>query len=135
MLRRLATQKPMSHTQEQGEVRPRIVRGRVGSLSLYEITDYELDVLAAGSPNSVYLNFAVFFLSIGLSFIASLFSATFQTERRFTAFLVVSVVGIALGVLLLVVWSQAKSRVDDVLKRIRERAPGSTNSPTEAEAL
>jgi hypothetical protein len=109
--------------EEQGEIQPRIVRGRVGSLSLYEITDYELDVLAAGSPNSIYLNFAVFFLSTGLSFLASLFSATFPSERRYTAFLVIAVVGLAMGVVLLVVWAQTKSRLDDVLKRIRERAP------------
>jgi hypothetical protein len=124
----------MSDQPQQGELQPRIVRGRVGSLSLYEITDYELDVLAAGSPNSVYLNFGVFFLSIGLSFLASLFSATFQSDRRYTVFLVVAVVGLALGLVLLVVWARSKSRVDDVIKRIKERVPPAPPSVTATES-
>lgn len=110
-------------SQNTGEVQPRIVRGRVGSLSLYEITDYELDVLATGSPNSVYFNFAVFFLSVGLSFLTTLLSATFSSERRFTVFLVIAALGIAIGLVLLVVWARTRSRVDDVITRIKERVP------------
>lgn len=117
-----------------GETQPRIVRGRVGSLSLYEITDYELDVLATGSPNSVYFNFAVFFLSVGLSFLTSLFSATFPSQRRYVTFLVIAVVGIALGLVLLVVWSRAKSKVDDVITRIKERVPAVASDANETEA-
>ena len=46
-----------------GEKAVQIKRGRVDSLSLYEITDNELDILTAGSPSSLYLNFAIFLLS------------------------------------------------------------------------
>jgi hypothetical protein len=38
----------MSDNQAEGAVSLRIIRGPLDSLSLYEITDYELDVLEEG---------------------------------------------------------------------------------------
>ena len=64
-----------------GQNEPTILRGKVDSLSLYEITDFELDVLEKGSPNSIYLNFSIFLLSVGFSFLAALFSTDIQSER------------------------------------------------------
>jgi hypothetical protein len=105
------------------EFRPTIRRGRVDSLSLFEITEQELETLAAGSPHSTYLNFAIAFLSAGLAFFTSLLTAVFSSNRTFTVFVVITTVGTAAGVVLLFVWYQTKSSVDEVIARIKQRVP------------
>lgn len=100
---------------------PKIVRGRVDSLSLFEITDNELEILEKGSPNSVYLNFAIFFVSTGLSFLISLLTTTFSEDRVFSVFVVICVVCIALGLVLAVLWLRLRNEVSDVCKKIRAR--------------
>ena len=41
-----------------------IIRGKIRSLCLYEITEGELNELKGGSQTSIYLNFAIFLISI-----------------------------------------------------------------------
>ena len=98
-----------------------IFRGKVDSLSLYEITDYELNVLEKGSPNSIYLNFAILLLSLGFSFMTALFSTDVQSERTFAVFVILSSVGVIGGAFLLILWYRMKSEVTDVVSRIRGR--------------
>jgi hypothetical protein len=109
--------------EQSGETRPRILRGRVASFALYEITDSELDLLEAGSPSSFRLNFAIFFLSIAASLLSSLITST-VSSRVFTVFVVLIVVGIAGGGYLLILWFNARRSVSDVVRRIRARIPG-----------
>jgi len=52
----------------------KINRGKLGSISLYEVTEDELNILERGSPSSTYLNFSIGLLSIGISFFISIFS-------------------------------------------------------------
>ena len=98
-----------------------IFRGKVDSLTLYEITDHELNVLEKGSPNSIYLNFSIFLLSVGLSFLVALLSADIPSERTYVTFLIFCLVGVFLGAFLLVLWCRMKSEVTSVVSRIRER--------------
>lgn len=103
------------------ETGPRIVRGKVDSLSLYEITDYELQVLEEGAPNATLLNFAIFFLSVGLSFFTALLTTPPESVRTFTVFVVLTIVGIAVGVVLLVLWRRQRSRVATLVVKIKQR--------------
>ncbi|WP_156317293.1 hypothetical protein [Cypionkella psychrotolerans] len=100
---------------------PKIVRGRVDSLTLFEITDNELGILENGSPNSLYLNFAIFFISTGLSFILSLLTTNFESDRVFYVFVIVSVVCAAFGSILAIIWLRVRGEVSDVCKKIRAR--------------
>ena len=102
---------------------PRIKRGRFDSLSLYEVTEHELEFLERGSPNSTYLNFAVFFLSVGLSFLASLLTTTIDSVRVFTVFVVLTVLGFAIGTLLLVVWIRTRASISNLIRKIKGRMP------------
>ena len=99
----------------------KIVRGRVDSLSLYEITDNELDVLERGSPNSIYLNFGIFLLSIGISFLTALLSTDIQSPNTFTVFVLLSLIGILGGIFLILLWHRTKREVTNVVKKIKER--------------
>lgn len=125
---RMAEEEPL--VENTDFVRPRIVRGRVDSLSLYEITDYELEVLEEGLPGSTYLTFGVFFLTTALSFLVALLTNTPASIRLFSVFVVVVTVGAAAGVVLLVLWYKTRARVTDVLDRIKARC---SPQPVEAE--
>jgi len=103
----------------------RIVRGRVDSLSLYEITDNELKTLERGSPNSIYLNFAIFLLSVGVSFLISLLSAKMENVRVYATFLVFTIVGLIGGAILLCLWWRERGAIKEVIEDIKKRIPNS----------
>ncbi len=107
----------------EGSVQLRIVRGPVDSLSLYEITDYELELLEQGSPSSTYFNFAIFFISIGLSFLTTLLTVEIQSVYLFSVFTVLTVIGIFAALVLFQLWRRTKSRTRDLCKKIRARVP------------
>ena len=119
----MAEEAPVTDSQQDKESThtPRIVRGRVDSLSLFEITDYELSVLESGSPATVYLNFSVFFLSTGLAYLISLLTGTFASIRLFTVLVVVTTVSFGIGLVLLVLWYRSRSSVLAVVKKIKDR--------------
>ena len=113
----------MVDNQSEGSVQLRILRGPVDSLSLYEITDYELEVLAEGSPSSTFLNFAIFFVSMGVSFLTTLVTTAITSLFLFTIFVVLSSVGLAASLVLFVLWRRTRSHVEAVINKIRSRVP------------
>lgn len=127
----------MEKTENIGEKNPVIKRGRVDSLNIYEITDYELDILEKGSPSSLYLNFAIFLLSTAFSCIFSLGSASFSNETVKVIFIVISVVGILMGMFLLMLWQRSRTSVSFIVKKIKQRIPSEqldSHTDTENEA-
>ena len=106
-----------------GENELTIVRGRVDSLSLYEITETELYTLERGSPYSIHLNIGVSLFTLGLSFLTSLL--TIETQAQSTILLIVFVVltiaGIIGGTILIILWKSARVETTDVVKRIKQR--------------
>jgi hypothetical protein len=113
----------MEQAENKGEKQPVIRRGRVDSLTLYEITDYELDVLTTGSPGSIFLNFAIFCFSIAISFLIALLTTTINSSRVFTVFVILVVVGFLAGIILLVLWFVNHKSVSNIVKRIKQRVP------------
>src|ERR1700761_5382364 len=93
----------LEQAEQSGEKQPRILRGRVDSFALYEITDEELSVLEAGSPSSLQLNFSIFCISMGTSFLLALLTST-VSDRVFTVFVILTVAGFLLGSLLFILW-------------------------------
>ena len=119
----MAALAPDPASQITGQTDVKVVRGRVDSLSLYEITDYELDILETGAPTPLYLNLAIFFLSVGCAFTIALFTANIEPARTHTVFVVLGSVGIAGGLLFLFLWLCTKSEVAGVVSRIKARIP------------
>ena len=102
---------------------PEIRRGRFDRLTIYEISDSELEILERGSPGSTYLNFAIFLLSSALSFTATLLATTIASDRTYTSFMVIAVVGYVIGTLLLFMWWKDHRSVSKVADTIRRRLP------------
>lgn len=111
-----------------GQNEIQVFRGRVDSLTIYEITETELDALERGSPYSIYLNFGIFLLTLGMSFLTSLLSVDVQSLLVLTAFLVLTVVGILGGTFLIILWHRSRRDVTDVVSRIRTRITGMEES-------
>lgn len=108
---------------------PRIRRGRLDSLCLYEITEAELETLANGSSDSLLLNFAIFFLSTGISLWTAIAATKIESDRTFTVFVVCTVVGVAAGVVLLGLWLKFRVGVSRIVRRIKERLPSEDPRP------
>ena len=100
-----------------------VLRGAVDSVSLYEITDYELDQFEQGSPSSTLLNFAIFFFSVGASFLTILLTTDSLGVYTFLVFLVITILGISISFVLFVLWYKMSSKTKDICKKIRSRVP------------
>ncbi len=123
----------------------KIRRGTFAELTLHEVADYELERLqrlAHESPDSLYLNFAIFLLSTSVSFFVALLTADVST-RVFTVFVVITTVGLLVGALLLIlglkkliVWRKRRSSLSDLIREIRSRLPAAEGvqgiSPTKS---
>ena len=108
-----------SNVEDQIHVR----RGKVDSLSLYEVTDYELAILERGSPQSILLDFSISLLSIAISFLFSLLTTEIADERIFVVFVVVEVISFFLGVILLILWSRSRKTSSEIVNKIKGRIP------------
>jgi hypothetical protein len=102
-----------------------VTRGKVDSLSIYEVTDNELEILEKGSPSSIYLNFSLFLLSTGFSFLTIVLTIDITSIKIFTSFVLIGIIGIILGVVLLALWYRESNSntTSEVIKKIKNRIP------------
>ena len=99
---------------------PEIRRAPLGALIIYEISESELEILERGSPSSIFLNFAIFLLSVAISFTLTLTTTTMKSEMLYVTFLVVSINCFIVGILFVILWwrnYQSMSKLVDVIRR------------------
>jgi len=102
---------------------PAIRRARLGTLTIYEISEVELEVIERGSPESIFLNFAIFLLSAAISFSVALATTSILSNRTFLVFVVITVIGYLAGFLLLIIWWLSRRLTTSITRTIRERLP------------
>ena len=100
---------------------PQIRRARIEIVDIYEVSEYELDLLERGSPDSIYLNFAIFLLSVALSFTVALLTTTAMSTEVFVIFIVSTLIGYIGGAFLLILWRRNRSSVSHCIKAVRKR--------------
>ncbi|MCL2196500.1 MAG: hypothetical protein FWB77_02675 [Treponema sp.] len=99
-----------------------IRRGRVDSVSIYEVNESELAILENGSPNSIYLNFFTFLIATFLSFLSTLLTVDFSQKVLLqTIFIFIAVVSGFLSIMTFILWIRGKNKLSDVIKRIKNR--------------
>lgn len=99
-----------------------IKRGRVDSLTIFEIRQDELTTIEKGSSNSIYLNFAIFLLSIAISFLIAILTSDYTDKvLTFSVFCIISSVGFIVGIFLLILWLRLKDDFKEVIKNIKNR--------------
>jgi hypothetical protein len=100
---------------------PQIRRARIQIVDIYEVFESELEFLEKGSPDSIYLNFAIFLLSVALSLTVALLTTTTVSLVVFVIFIVCTIVGYVGGALLLILWRRSRNSVSDCIRTIRKR--------------
>jgi hypothetical protein len=114
----------MSNPNQYKNEKPfRIRRGRVDSVDLYEVKENELEMLENGEPTGIHLNFAIFLLSIAISCIIGLCTATFDSSLVENAFLFISIIGVIGGIFLGILWWRGRKSIKTIISKIKNRIP------------
>jgi uncharacterized membrane protein YdbT with pleckstrin-like domain len=106
---------------------PEIRLGRIGILKVYQITEEELTRLITGSSQSLLLNFGIAVLSTAMSFLTALLTTEISSNRIFIVFVVITVLGFLVGVILLLLWLPTRHKLDALVTEIRDRLPPEGN--------
>ena len=115
---------PMS--QEKTESYP-VKRGKFDSLTIYDVTAQELQIIEQGS-NSLILNFAIFLLSVSVSFFISVFTVDWFPNNdheknliSFIVFLIIAIITLLVGIICLIVWKKSQDSFSTTIKVIKCR--------------
>lgn len=117
----IETTKPLKEkaTDEKGFT---IKRGKVDSLSIYEVSENELSIIEKGSSNSIYLNFSIFLLSTAASFLIALLTGDYTNKLlTYITFICLTVIGFVIGGFLLILWLKKKDDFAQVIERVKDR--------------
>src|SRR3954470_22858908 len=92
------------HDQEQRSV----VVIRMGTLTLYEITDEELRHIEAGGPSSTFLNFGLVSFSLGVGVGTTMLAGGEISSRPiFDTLTILTIISLLAGIVLLELWRRS----------------------------
>ena len=100
-------------------------RGIIDSVTVFEVSEYELEVLQTGDPNSIKLNLAIALLSVAISFFATVLTVKMVNIYTFITFIIILVGGFIAGLILLALWWRGRKGVLEVVKKIKARLESS----------
>lgn len=112
----MTTQKNPS---SNGEIQ--IDRARLDSITVYEVTEDELEIIERGTPTSNYLNFSIALLSIFVAFFITLLTVEIENDRTFLFFLATTIITLIVGVILLIMWIRSNRSSVSIFSKIRAR--------------
>ncbi len=112
-----STRKP--HDATEGERIP-VRRGGVTEVCVYDVLEYELETLISGSDDNIWLNFAIGFASIFVSFLISLLTTT-MSDRLFTLFTVITVCCAIAAFVTFVMWRRTHKKHRQFINKIKGR--------------
>ncbi len=102
---------------------PEIRKGRVKTLTIHEISETELNILAQGSPSSIHLNFAIGLFTLASSFLISLLTTKIEADRTFMIFVSIVAIGFIVSFFLFFLWIKDYKSTKKVVEEIRKRLP------------
>ncbi len=94
-----------------------------GEIRMFTLNQYEVDKLHQGSPASLSLNFALFFLGVFISSLSSLLSAPPTNIRILIVFVVLTFVTAIAGIVLLGFWYVLRQSTNDLYQDLMAREP------------
>lgn len=98
-----------------------IRRGSYGSLDIYDVTKDELEILKQGSPNSIFLNFAIALLSIFISTGSTLLTLKIESDRVYYVFFIIMLISLIAGSVTMVLWWKGENVFKKTIKKIEAR--------------
>jgi hypothetical protein len=107
----------------------------MGDITIYPVTDDDLNALERGGGASTLLALWIFFASVSASFLVSLMVSAAMSLNVFIVIVIV-IVGCALSAIIaFALWKRASGDIKDTIRRIRQRgvahAPGEVIDTTE----
>jgi hypothetical protein len=106
----------------KSQLDPAIHRVRLDKLTIFEITEAELEALERGSPESVYLNVGIAVFSVAVSFSISLATTDIDSIKTFCFFVIVTVIGYLAAAAFGLLWWQSRRSLRKVAQEIRSRS-------------
>jgi len=113
----------------KGEYRQVVKLAQPGELKAYVVFEHQLDLLAQGSPASLLLNFALFFLGVAATSLGTLVTAPTNLDRTFYVFFIIFIITLIAGIVLLAVWYSMHKSVTSLVVEIKAQMP--PNPPVE----
>lgn len=111
-------------TNDLHEPGPPVIRyAPLGELRVYTVHEHELEVLAQGSPASIYLNFALALLPVAITLFVALITTPVPPGYLYQAFVCVCAMTLIAGIVLLVLWSRQRSGAKALIQQIKNRMP------------
>jgi hypothetical protein len=105
----------------------KLARGKITSLNVYEVSEYELAIFEDGGTSSTSLSFATFLLSAAISFLIVLFTVDLsKNNKMYFSFFLVTLVGFVLGIFMLISWWKSHRSVRSLGKTVRARLNNNT---------
>ncbi|NCQ16908.1 MAG: hypothetical protein COZ80_06560 [Ignavibacteria bacterium CG_4_8_14_3_um_filter_37_9] len=111
------------YSTNESQFLPEIRKGRVKTLTIHEVSETELNVLAQGSPNSIHLNFSIGLFTLASSFLISLLTTNIESDRVFMIFVTVVTIGFISSIILFFLWIKDYKSIKKVVEEIRKRLP------------
>jgi hypothetical protein len=107
----------------KGEYRQVVKLAQPGELKAYVVFEHQLDLLSQGSPVSLLLNFALFFLGVAVTSLGTIATASPAQDRVYYTFLIVFIITLIAGVVLLAVWYSMHRSVTSLVAEIKAQMP------------
>ena len=107
----------------KGEYRQVVKLASPGELRAYVVFEHQLDSLAEGSPVSLLLNFALFFLGISITAFGTLTALPAGQDRSYYTFLIISLITLIAGIVLLALWYFMRRSVRSIIVEIKAQMP------------
>lgn len=102
-----------------------IKRHRLEQVETFEVSGDELErIEREASSVGTYLQYALFWLPVGISLTATLSLTTISSNRVYISFFVVMVMSYAFGLFFLVRWYQTRDVFKELIRKIRDRQVG-----------
>lgn len=106
---------------ESDQFDPIIQRVRFQKLTIYGVSESELELLERGAPDSLVLNFSIALFSAAISLTVTFATATVESDRVFQALVLLVGIGYVGGFFFLVRWLRLRKSVSETARTIRER--------------
>lgn len=93
----------------------------LGKLTVFPITEHELDSLQRGAPDSIFLTFGIAALSVSITAFLSVIALTTESTIVSIVYWIVIVVGFLAGLVLLALWNHYRGHNGQILDTVRKR--------------
>jgi hypothetical protein len=117
--------------QTESESGPKIQRGRVDSITIYEITESELASLEAGTPTGYLFDLFLCLLTVGIAFFVTISTTTISSDRLFSFYAILAIASTIGSLVCLCLWLRYRKSLKTVIEGIKKRVqpPPSSTTP------